>query len=90
MVVLGGLRFLSILTYQFSRISNKYQFSFRIQHAHFISEMSRCEKENTSNLSAQGEEYQDIEGLPSLECAAKWLPKWLGCEPRLIVLSLDS
>ena len=23
-------------------------------------------------------------------CATKWLPKWLGCEPRRIVLSLDS
>jgi len=22
--------------------------------------------------------------------ATKWLPKWLGCEPRLIVMSLDS
>ena len=22
--------------------------------------------------------------------ATKWLPKWLGCEPRLIVVSLDS
>ena len=22
--------------------------------------------------------------------ATKWLPKWLGCEPRLIIVSLDS
>ena len=25
-----------------------------------------------------------------VDLATKWLPKWLGCEPRLIVVSLDS
>jgi len=28
--------------------------------------------------------------LWGLRFATKWLPKWLGCEPRLIVVSLDS
>jgi len=29
----------------------------------------------------------DAEGL---QRATKWLPEWLGCEPRLIVVSLNS
>ena len=35
----------------------------------------------------QGCQFEkSVQTLP----ATKWLPKWLGCEPRLIVVSLDS
>ena len=30
---------------------------------------------------------KQVTGSETLELATKWLPKWLGCEPRLIVMS---
>jgi len=41
--------------------------------------------------STSGTEVGESDTVPCpLLPATKWLPKWLGCEPRLIVLSLDS